>query len=44
MNDTLKLRYHRFYTPLPMEKAHQKVETCHRQQTPKVLVKNVYIN
>lgn len=31
MNDTLKLLYERFYTPLPLEEYEQEVETCHRQ-------------
>ena len=31
MNDTLKLLYDRFYTPLPMEEAEQEIEDCHRQ-------------
>lgn len=31
MNETLKLLYDKFYTPLPMAEAHQEVETCHRQ-------------
>ena len=31
MNDTLKLLYDRFYTPLPMEEAEQEIETCHQQ-------------
>ena len=31
MNDTLKLLYDRFYTPLPMEKAEQEIDDCHRQ-------------
>ena len=31
MNDTLKLLYDRFYTPVPMEEAEQEIETCHRQ-------------
>lgn len=31
MNDTLKLLYDRFYTPLPMEKAEQEIEDCHQQ-------------
>lgn len=31
MNETLKLLYDRFYTPLPMAEANQEVETCHRQ-------------
>ena len=31
MNDTLKLLYDRFYTPLPMEESEQEIETCHRQ-------------
>ena len=31
MNGTLRLLYDRFYTPLPMVKSEQEVETCHRQ-------------
>ena len=31
MDDTLKLLYDRFYTPLPMEEAEQEIETCHQQ-------------
>ena len=31
MNETLKLLYDRFYTPLPMEEAEQEIETCHQQ-------------
>lgn len=31
MNETLKLLYDRFYTPLPMVESEQEVETCHRQ-------------
>ena len=31
MNDTLKLLYDRFYTPLPMEETEQEIETCHQQ-------------
>ena len=31
MNDTLKLLYDRFYTPLPMEEAEQEINDCHRQ-------------
>ena len=31
MNDTLKLLYDRFYTPLPMEEAEQEIDDCHRQ-------------
>ena len=31
MNNTLKLLYDRFYTPLPMEEAEQEIETCHQQ-------------
>lgn len=31
MNDTLKLIYGRFYTPLPMVEAEQDIENCHRQ-------------
>lgn len=31
MNDTLKLLYERFYTPLPLEEYEQEVETCHYQ-------------
>lgn len=30
MNDTLKLLYDRFYTPLPME-TEQEIDDCHRQ-------------
>ena len=31
MNDTLKLLYDRFYTPLPMEETEQEIDDCHRQ-------------
>ena len=31
MNNTLKLLYDRFYTPLPMEETEQEIETCHQQ-------------
>lgn len=31
MNDTLKLLYERFYTPLPLEEYEQEVETCHHR-------------
>lgn len=31
MNDTLKLLYGRFYTPLPLAEYEQEVEACHRQ-------------
>ena len=31
MNDTLKLLYDRFHTPLPMEEAEQEIDDCHRQ-------------
>lgn len=31
MNETLRLLYDRFYTPLPMAESEQEVETCHRQ-------------
>ena len=31
MNETLRLLYNRFYTPLPMVESEQEVETCHRQ-------------
>ena len=31
MNETLRLLYDRFYTPLPMVESEQEVETCHRQ-------------
>ena len=31
MNDTLKQLYNRFYTPLPMTEAEQKIEDCHKQ-------------
>ena len=31
MNETLKLLYDRFYTPLPLAEYEQEVETCHRQ-------------
>lgn len=31
MNDTLKLLYDRFYTPLSMEEAEQEIDDCHRQ-------------
>ena len=31
MNDTLKLLYDRFYTPLPMKETEQEIDDCHRQ-------------
>lgn len=31
MNETLKLLYDRFYTPLPLAEFEQEVKTCHRQ-------------
>ena len=31
MNETLRLLYDKFYTPLPMEEAEQEIETCHQQ-------------
>ena len=31
MNETLKLLYDRFYTPLPLTEYEQEVEACHRQ-------------
>lgn len=31
MNDTLKLLYERFYTPLHMEEAEQEIDNYHRQ-------------
>ncbi len=31
MNDTLKLLYDKFYTPLPMEEAKQEIDDCHQQ-------------
>ena len=31
MNETLRLLYDKFYTPLPMMESEQEVETCHRQ-------------
>lgn len=31
MNDTLKQLYNRFYTPLPMVEAEQKIEDYHKQ-------------
>ena len=31
MNETLRLLYEKFYTPLPMMESEQEVETCHRQ-------------
>lgn len=31
MNNTLKLLYERFYTPLPMEEAEQEINDCHQQ-------------
>ena len=31
MNETLKLLYDRFYTPLPLAEYEQEVEACHRQ-------------
>ena len=30
MNETLRLLYDRFYTPLPMVESEQEVENCHR--------------
>ena len=31
MNETLRLLYDKFYTPLPMVESEQEVETCHRE-------------
>lgn len=31
MNETLRLLYDKFYTPLPIAESEQEVETCHRQ-------------
>ena len=31
MNESLRLLYDRFYTPLPMVKSEHEVENCHRQ-------------
>ena len=31
MNETLRLLYDRFYTPLPMVESEQEVENCHQQ-------------
>lgn len=31
MNDTLKQLYNRFYVPLPMTKAEQEMEACHKR-------------
>lgn len=31
MNETLRLLYDKFYTPLPMVESEQEVENCHRQ-------------
>ena len=31
MNETLRLLYDRFYTPLPTVESEQEVELCHRQ-------------
>ena len=31
MNETLKVLYDRFYTPLPLAEYEQEVETCHHQ-------------
>ena len=31
MNETLRLLYDKFYTPLPMVESEQEVETCHQQ-------------
>ena len=31
MNETLRLLYDKFYTPLPMVEPEQEVEVCHRQ-------------
>ena len=31
MNETLRLLYDKFYTPLPMVESEQEVEVCHRQ-------------
>ncbi len=33
MNDTLKLLYDRFLTPLPMEEAEQEIDDCHRSSS-----------
>ena len=30
MNETLRLLYDKFYTPLPMVESEQEVETCHQ--------------
>lgn len=31
MNETLRLLYDKFYTPLSMVESEQEVEVCHRQ-------------
>ena len=31
MNETLRLLYDKFYTPLPMEETEREIETCHQQ-------------
>ena len=31
MNETLRLLYDKFYTPLPLVESEQEVEVCHRQ-------------
>lgn len=31
MNETLRLLYDKFYTPLPMVESEQEVEVCHQQ-------------
>ena len=31
MNETLRLLYDKFYTPLPMVESEQEIETCHQQ-------------
>ena len=31
MNETLRLLYDKFYTPLPMAESEQEVEICHRK-------------
>ena len=36
MNETLRLPYGRFYTPLLMVESEQEVETCHRQLTERL--------
>ena len=38
MNETLRLLYDKFYTPLPMVESEQEVEVCHRQPERKLVL------